>query len=133
MDTYSQQPATRPRCAEIRAYGKAIAYTRNQWEYLIRYASDGRAPIDNNLLERDIRIFVTGRKGWLFSDTVAGARASAVIYSLVLTCRACSVDPYDWLNHVLAELPQRGANDGIDDLLPFNFVRKRDSVAENTG
>jgi transposase len=56
-----------------------------------------------------------------------------VIYSLVLTCRACSADPCDWLNHVLAELPQRGANDGIDDLLPFNFVRKRDSAAENTG
>jgi transposase len=112
--------------------GKAIAYTRNQWEYLIRYASDGRAPIDNNLLERDIRIFVTGRKGWLFSDTVAVAGASAVIYSLVLTCRACGVDPYDWLNHVLAELPQRGANDGIDDLLPFNFAHKPDSVAGNT-
>ena len=67
-----------------------------------------------------------------FSDTVAGAGASAVIYSLVLTCRACGVDPYDWLNHVLAELPQRGANDGIDDLLPFNFAHKPDSVAGNT-
>jgi len=34
--------------------GKAIAYTLNQWDYLIRYVGDGRAPIDNNLLERDI-------------------------------------------------------------------------------
>jgi transposase len=104
--------------------GKAIAYTLNQWEYLIRYVGDGRAPIDNNLLERDIRIFVTGRKSWLFSDTVAGARASAVIYSLVLTCRACGVDPHAWLTHVLSELPQRPPDADIVDLLPFNFAAK---------
>jgi hypothetical protein len=45
-------------------------------------------PIDNNILERDIRVFATGRKSWLFSDTTDGAKASAVIYSLMLTCRA---------------------------------------------
>lgn len=112
--------------------GKAIAYTRNQWDYLIRYASDGRAPIDNNLLERDIRIFVTGRKNWLFSDTVAGAKASAVIYSLVLTCRACGVDPHAWLTHVLTELPQRGPDADIEDLLPFNFAAKNGASAENS-
>src|SRR5260364_212030 len=63
--------------------GKAIGYTREQWIYLSRYAEDGHAPIDNNLIERDIRPFCTGRKNWLFSDTAAGARASAVIYSLM--------------------------------------------------
>lgn len=42
-----------------------------------------------------------------FSDTATGAKASAVIYSLVPTCRACEVDPYAWLRHVLTELPQR--------------------------
>jgi hypothetical protein len=55
--------------------GKAISYTRNQWQYLQRYVEEGRYPIDNNLLERDIRPFTTGRKAWLFSDTVAGAKA----------------------------------------------------------
>ena len=78
----------------------------NQWEYLTRYTEDGRMPIDNNLLERDIRIFATGRKSWLFSDTVEGAKASAVIYSLMLTCRACGVEPLAWLRHVLTELPR---------------------------
>ncbi|MBP2445090.1 hypothetical protein JOH51_002529 [Rhizobium leguminosarum] len=48
----------------------AISYTLNQWGYLTRYTEDGRMPIENNLLERDIRIFATGRKSWLFSDTV---------------------------------------------------------------
>lgn len=112
--------------------GEAIAYARNQWEYLTRYASDGRAPIDNNLLERDIRVFVTGRKNWLFSDTTAGAKASAIIYSLMLTCRACGIDPQAWLAHVLAELPLRGPDDNIDDLFPFNFPGKNTAPVENS-
>jgi hypothetical protein len=85
-------------------------------------------PIDNNLLEHDIRIFATGRKSWLFSDTVAGAKASAVIYSLMLTCRACGVEPLAWLRHVLTELPQRVAEADISDLLPFNFPKTHAAV-----
>jgi transposase len=102
----------------------AVSYALSQWEYLTRYTEDGRMPIDNNLLERDIRIFATGRKSWLFSDTVQGARASAVIYSLMLTCRACRVEPFAWLRHVLTELPQRPGDADIDDLLPFNFKKQ---------
>jgi transposase len=110
--------------------GKALSYTLNQWEYLSRYVTDGRAPIDNNVIERDIRPFTTGRKNWLFSDTVAGVEASAVIYSLMLTCRACNVEPYAYLNHVLTELPQRAADTDISDLLPFNIdLRKPDPPA----
>lgn len=85
--------------------GDAVSYTLNQWGYLTRYTEDGSMPIDNNLLERDIRIFATGRKSWLFSDTVDGARASAVTYSLMLTCRACGVEPLAWLRQVLTECP----------------------------
>ncbi|WP_204934613.1 IS66 family transposase, partial [Roseibium sediminis] len=103
--------------------GDAVSYTLNQWAYLTRYTEDGRRPIDNNLLERDIRIFATGRKSWLFSDTVEGARASAVVYSLMLTCRACGVEPLAWLRHVLTELPQRAVDADINDLLPFNFAK----------
>ena len=103
--------------------GDAVSYTLNQWDYLVRYTEDGRMPIDNNLLERDIRIFATGRKSWLFSDTVEGARASAVVYSLMLTCRACGVEPLAWLRHVLTELPQRAVDADINDLMPFNFQK----------
>lgn len=103
--------------------GDAVSYTLNQWSYLTRYTSDGRMPIDNNILEREIRVFATGRKSWLFSDTADGAKASAVIYSLMLTCRACGVDPLTWLRHVLTELPQREETADIGDLLPFNFSK----------
>jgi transposase len=112
-----------PRVVPDTRLGDAVSYTLNQWEYLTRYVSDGRMPIDNNILERDIRVFATGRKSWLFSDTVDGARASAVIYSLMLTCRACGVEPLAWLRHVLTELPQRAVDADIDDLMPFNFPK----------
>lgn len=102
--------------------GTAITYARNQWIYLRRYAEDGDAPIDNNLIERDIRPFTTGRKNWLFSATVAGAQASAVIYSLILTCRACGVEPYAYLRHALTELPRRPDGADVSDLLPFNYA-----------
>lgn len=103
--------------------GDAVSYTLNQWDYLTRYTDDGRMPIDNNILERDIWVFATGRKSWLFSDTTDGAKASAAIYSLMLTCRACGVEPLAWLRYVLTELPQRAGDADIDDLLPFNFTQ----------
>jgi len=80
-------------------------------------------PIDNKRLERDIRIFATGRKSWLFGDTVDGARASAVVYSIMLTCRACGVEPLAYLRHILTELPQRPTDADITDLLPFNSAK----------
>lgn len=104
--------------------GKAISYAIGQWLYIYRYIDDGRAPIDNNLIERDIRPFTIGRKAWLFSNSVAGADASAVIYSLMLTCRACDVEPYAYLRHVLTELPKRQAGADVTDLLPFNFATR---------
>ena len=104
--------------------GKAISYAIGQWLYIYRYIDDGRAPIDNNLIERDIRPFTIGRKAWLFSNSVAGADASAVIYSLMLTCRACDVEPYAYLRHVLTELPKRQTGADVTDLLPFNFATR---------
>ena len=104
--------------------GKAIAYTRNQWQYLSRYVRHGRAPVDNNVIERDIRPFCTGRKSWLFNDSVAGAKASAMVYSLMLTCRACGVEPYAYLLHVLTELPQRAPDADVTDLLPFRYAEQ---------
>lgn len=103
--------------------GAAINYALGQWRYLYRYIDDGRFAIDNNLIERDIRPFATARKSWLFSNSVAGADASAVIYSLVLTCRACGVEPYAYLRHILTELPCREAGADVTDLLPFNFKK----------
>ena len=111
--------------------GKAIAYTRNQWQYLSRYVTDGLAPIDNNVCERDVRPFAVARRNWLFSDTTDGAKASATVYSLMLTCRACGVDPYDYLMHVLTEMPQRAPDADVTDLLPFHYARQQRERAQS--
>ncbi|MGY2812054.1 transposase [Bradyrhizobium sp. USDA 4506] len=57
----------------------------------------------------------------MFSDTVDGAKASAVVYSLMLTCCTSRVEPLAWLRHVLTKLPQRAGDADITDLLPANF------------
>ena len=88
------------------ALGKALHYLREQWPYLVRYLEDGRLEISNNRAERSIKPFVMGRKNWLFANTPAGARASAVIYSLIETAKETGLDPYKYLLWVLREAPR---------------------------
>ena len=73
--------------------GKALYYLNNQWDKLVRYCEDGRLDIDNNATERTIRPFVIGRRNWLFSDTVEGAKSSAKLYSLIETAKAHELEP----------------------------------------
>ena len=103
------------------ALGGALSYMRNYWGKLVRFTERGDLPIDNNRCENAIRPFVVGRKAWLFSDTPAGACASAIIYSLVETAKANGVEPYTWLRHVLEHLPAASTADEMDKLLPWNF------------
>ena len=100
--------------------GLAISYTLNQWEKLRRYLNSGELGIDNNVTERDIRPFTTGRKNWMFSQSVEGADASAVLYSIVMTCRANSINPYLYFQKLFTELPQRDEFADLSDLLPWN-------------
>jgi len=100
--------------------GVAINYTLNQWEKLRRYLYSGELGIDNNVTERDIRPFTTGRKNWMFSQSVEGADASAVLYSIVMTCRANDINPYLYFQKLFTELPQRDEFADLSDLLPWN-------------
>ncbi len=102
------------------ATGKALGYLHTQWDKLIGYLDDGRLPIDNNRTENAIRPFVLGRKNWLFSDTVHGAKASANLYSLVETAKANGLEPYRYLRQVFERLPQAQTVAEIEALLPGN-------------
>ena len=93
----------------------------NLWPQLTRYTERGDLPIDNNRCENAIRPFVIGRKAWLFSDRPAGARASAVIYSLVQTAKANGLEPYTWLRRVLRDLPAAQSVEAVEALLPWNL------------
>jgi transposase len=101
--------------------GKALHYLTAQWPKLARYVDDGRYPIDNNACENAIRPFVVGRRNWLFADTVAGANASANLYSLLQTCLANGIDGYRYLAALLVELPKAKAVDDFEALLPWRI------------
>ena len=122
------QPITPPKSA----LGQAMTYMANQWPRLIRFIDRGDLPIDNNLTENAIRPFVTGRKAWLFSDTPAGADASALIYSLIETAKANGLEPYTWLTKVMKELPKARKEKQWEHLLPWN-CKAEDLITEAYG
>jgi transposase len=108
-----------PRVPAKSALGKAMGYLHGQWDRLTVYATDGRLRIDNNLVENAIRPFVIGRKNYLFCDSVAGAAASANLYSLIETAKANGLSPYAYLLRIFTELPAAQAVEQIEALLPI--------------
>lgn len=98
--------------------GKAMNHAHKQWSKLTVYVADGRLRIDNNLTENAIRPFVIGRTIFLFCDTVAGASASANLYSLIETAKAHGIEPYAYLRTVFTELLQATSVEEIEALLP---------------
>jgi transposase len=119
---------TRPAAPPTSLLGRAMTYLDGQWHKLVRYVERGDLPIDNNACENAIRPFVTGRKAWLFSDTPAGAHASALIYSLVETAKANGCEPYLWLNHVMNNLPKDADANHVESLLPWNWKQSNFSM-----
>ena len=103
------------------ALGKALRYLHHQWPRLFRYLDDGAYPLDNNHVENAIRPFVIGRKGWMFSSSVAGAKSSANLYSLVETAKANNINPYAYLSAVFAALPNVKSVANVEKLLPWNI------------
>jgi transposase len=100
-------------------FGQALSYALNQWTELTRYLDDGRLEIDNNSAERSIKPFAVGRKNWMFMGNVAGANAAATIYSLIETCKAGGINPYDYLRHVLTHI-RSTPPENLGSLLPWN-------------
>jgi len=107
----------------------AMKYTLKQWPKLMNYLKDPRLEIDNNASERAIKHFAVGRKNWLFSDSIDGAHAGAIIYSLLETCRAHKVEPFTYFKAVLNKLPTiDNTPEALEALLPFNLISSLDSV-----
>lgn len=98
--------------------GKAIAYTLGQWKRLVLYVDSGYVTPDNNLAENAIRPFVVGRKNWLFSGNPDGAAASATLYTLIETAKACGLEPYCYLRQLFERLPSASTTEDYKVLLP---------------
>mgnify|MGYP004512589019 FL=1 len=102
--------------------GKALAYSINQEKYLRVFLTDGMVPPDNNYAEQAIRPFTIGRKNFVLMESDNGAKASAMLYSLVETARANEVNTYQYLELLLTEIPKHMDDNNLkflDELLPW--------------
>ena len=102
---------------------QAISYTLNQWEEVLTYIDHGQVEIDNNGIERDVRLVAIGRKNYLFVGSPEAGDRSAVLYSLLISARHHGVDPEAYLRDVIERLPSCGSDEiALRELLPENWA-----------
>ena len=101
--------------------GQAVAYSYALWPRMKNYLKEGRLKIDNNLAENAIRPIALSRKNFLFCGNHEAAENTAVICSLLSSCKELGVNPREWLNDALGKLPyytQPRAIKDLKELLP---------------
>jgi transposase len=102
--------------------GKALAYTYDLYPRLVRYVIDGRYKIDNNGAENGIRPLALGRKNYMFCGNHEAAKRTAIIYSLLGTCKINNLNPTEWLTDIFNRIPDCKMND-LHLLLPDRWVK----------
>ena len=120
-ELFKKLTAIYPQVPPSLEYGKAIAYTLDNWEQLIRYVEHFGLSPSNNAAERAIRPFVIGRKNWQFCGSPAGAESSAILYSLVESAKLHNLAPFEYLYYVFQNLPICKTENDYAALLPFNI------------
>jgi len=106
--------------------GNAIGYSLRHWKALARYLEDGDLAIDNNAVERLLRIVAIGRKNWLFFGSENGGCLAAIIYSVIQSALINGVEPTEYLEDVLTRI-RTHPRERIDELLPDRWKAERDS------
>jgi transposase len=110
--------------------GQAIDYALGQWTALEVYQSDGRVEIDNNLVENAIRPTALGKKNWLFIGEAEAGERSAILYTVIESCRRRAIDPYTYLREVLTRLPTM-TNRQIPEVTPEAWAKaQRTDIAK---
>ena len=106
---------------------EGLQYCLNQEKYLKVFLDHGDVPMDNSASERAIRTFCIGRNNWVLINTVKGAKASAVCYSLSETAKLNNLSVYSYFVYLLEEIPKLldkgGGNiapDLLDNLMPWS-------------
>lgn len=100
--------------------GKALAYSITRWDALSLYTTNGKLNIDNNPVENAIRPVAIGRKNYLFAGSHEAAQRSAMLYSLLGTCKLNGINPFNWLKDVLSRIGKHPINK-VQELLPHNW------------
>ena len=103
--------------------GKAIDYALTEWASLQLFLEDGRLEIDNNLVENAIRPTALGKKNWLFIGEATAGQRSAIIYTVIESCRRRGIDPFAYLREVFTRLPTM-TNWQVKDITPEAWAKK---------
>ena len=102
---------------------RALTYVKHQKSCMQTYLEDGRCSLSNNMSENAIRPVTVGRRNWLFCDTTDGADASMMVYSLLETARANSLNPLKYLEYLLKSRPSEDMSDEeLDNLAPWSMT-----------
>ena len=109
-----------PRILPQSSLGKAVKYFLSEYTAVVGYLRDGRFEIDNNLVENDVRPSVVGRKRWLFIGHPDAGWRSAVIYTIIQSCRRRGINPQEYLTDVLGRLPAM-KNHEVKAVLPSRW------------
>jgi len=109
-----------PRVLPKSTLGNAVRYLLNEYTALVGYLRDGRFEIDSNLVENDVRPSAVGKKRWLFIGHPDAGWRSAVIYTLIQSCRRYGINPQEYLTDVLERLPSMTCGQ-VRELLPANW------------
>jgi transposase len=108
--------------------GKAIDYALGQWSSLHLFLEDGRLEIDNNLVENAIRPTAIGKKNWLFIGEATAGNRSAIIYTVIESCRRRGIDPFVYLRDVFTRLPSM-TNWQVKDITPEAWAKSQRRAA----
>jgi transposase len=111
--------------------GQAVDYTLSRWEALTRYVEDGRLEIDNNLCENAIRPTAVGKKNFLFVGHPEAGQRSAVIYSVLGSCRRHGINPAEYLQDVFERLPKAKTSE-IKSLAPAAWLKAKQTAARQS-
>ena len=118
---------------DLPLFGKlreAVTYATRRWRHLAGYAKvdHGHINIDQNPIERCFRPTKVGLRNYLFIGHPKAGWRSAVIYSIIATCRLLDVNPEDYLRWVLPKLAA-ATNKTATGLLPHDFKRLQPQAA----
>jgi transposase len=107
--------------------GQAIDYTLKRWDALTRFIADGSLEIDNNLIENAIRPSALGKKNWLFVGHPEAGERSAVIYTLLGSCRRHGINPFDYLKDLFTRLPAAKITQ-IKEFTPAVWAKAKEKI-----
>lgn len=111
FDGWVDELAASPALAPGTLLAKAIGYSKNHRVALRRFLDDGRLEVDNNAVERALRLVALGRKNWLFAGSKQAALDAAVFYTLIASCRELGIEPWAYLRDVIKRRAEEPSTD----------------------